>query len=175
MANPKHYVDNEKFFKEMKKWKQRILDAREVEDPDPPSTEYMAECFLKISENLAWRPNFINYTFRDDLVSDGIENCLLYAHNFNPEKSKNPFSYFTQIIHHAFIRRIQKEKKQMHLKYLYVERSGIMQQVSSAGEDNQKQVTTYIEYLHTHEKYAESPYKSQKKKNKIKNLEKFMR
>ena len=120
MANPKHYVDNEKFFKEMKKWKQRVLDAREVEDPDPPTTDYIGECFLKISENLAWRPNFINYTFRDDLVSDGIENCLLYAHNFNPEKSHNPFSYFTQIIHHAFVRRIQKEKKQMHLKYLYV-------------------------------------------------------
>ena len=108
-------------------------------------------------------------------MSDGIENCLLYAHNFNPEKSHNPFSYFTQIIHHAFVRRIQKEKKQMHLKYLYVERSGIMQQVSVAGEDNQKQVTTYIEYLHTHEKYAESPYKSQKKKNKIKGVERFMR
>ena len=74
MSKQKHYVDNEKFFKEMKKWKQQILDAREVEDPDPPSTPYMAECFLKISENLAWKPNFINYTFRDDLVSDGIEN-----------------------------------------------------------------------------------------------------
>ena len=110
MANPKHYVDNEKFFKEIKMWKQRVLDAREVEDPDPPTTNYIGECFLKISENLAWRPNFINYTFRDDLVSDGIENCLLYAHNFNPEKSHNPFSYFTQIIHHAFVRRIQKEK-----------------------------------------------------------------
>jgi hypothetical protein len=63
----------------------------------------------------------------------------------------------------------------MHLKYLYVERSGILQQVSAAGEDQQKQVTTYIEYLHTHEKYAESPYKSQKKKNKIKGIERFMR
>ena len=63
----------------------------------------------------------------------------------------------------------------MHLKYLYVERSGIMQQVSSAGEDNRKQVTTYIEYLHTHEKYAVSPYQSQKKKNKIKGVERFMR
>ena len=177
MSNPKHYIDNEKFFKEMKKWKQRIIDARQVEDPDPVCTDYIAECFLKISEHLAWKPNFINYTFRDDLVSDGIENCLLYAHNFNPEKSHNPFSYFTQIIHHAFVRRIQKEKKQMHLKYKLVEHSGILQQVSAAGEDNQKQLTTYIDYLHTHEKYAESPYKSQKKKNKInriKGVGKFM-
>ena len=79
MSNPKHYVDNEKFFKEMKNWKQAVKDAREVEDPDPPCTDHMAECFLKISENLAWKPNFINYTFRDDLVSDGIENCLLLS------------------------------------------------------------------------------------------------
>ena len=112
------------------------------------------------------RPNFINYTFRDDLVSDGIENCLLYAHNFNPEKSKNPFSYFTQIIHHAYVRRIVKERKLMHIKYLYVERSGILQQLSIDGEDNKKISNQYVEYLHTHEKYAENPHKKKPKKPK---------
>jgi len=148
MANPKHYVDNELFFKEMKKWKQWILDAREVEDPDPPSTEYMAECFLKISENLAWRPNFINYTFRDDLVSDGIENCLLYAHNFNPEKSKNPFSYFTQIIHHAFIRRIQKEKKQQHVKQKMIQNFGIENMMDSMEGDDTQYQSAMLDFLH---------------------------
>ncbi|MBK02972.1 MAG: hypothetical protein CL464_11025 [Acidimicrobiaceae bacterium] len=173
MSNPKHYVDNEKFFKEMKKWKQAVIDAREVDEPDPPSTEYMGECFLKISENLAWRPNFINYTFRDDLVSDGIENCLLYAHNFSPEKSKNPFSYFTQIIHHAYVRRITKEKKQMHLKYLHVERSGIMEQIDVSIEDNKRVTRRYVEYLKTHEKYAENP--QPKKPKKRSKLEHFMK
>ena len=99
MSNPKHYVDNEKFFKEMKKWKQRVMDAREVEDPDPPSTSFMAECFLKISENLAWKPNFINYTFRDDLVSDGIENCY-FMHIILIQK--NPLILFL-ILHKLFI------------------------------------------------------------------------
>ena len=95
----KHYVDNEKFFEEMKKWKNRVLDAREIDDVDPPSTEYMGECFLRISEHLVMRPNFINYTFRDDLVSDGVENCLLYAHNFKPEKSKESvFVFYTNYI-----------------------------------------------------------------------------
>ena len=162
----KHYVNNEAFFKEVKKWKQRVIDAREIDEPDPPSTEYMGECFLRISEHLVMRPNFINYTFRDDLVSDGIENCLLYAHNFNPEKSKNPFSYFTQIIHHAYVRRIVKERKLMHIKYLYVERSGILQQLSIDGEDNKKISNQYVEYLHTHEKYAENPHKKKPKKPK---------
>ena len=170
----KHYVDNDKFFLEIKKWKQRVIDAREVDDPDPPSTEYMGECFLKISENLAWRPNFINYTFRDDLVSDGIENCLLYAHNFNPEKSKNPFSYFTQIIHHSYIRRITKEKKQMHIKYRIIEEEKLKEQLESTVEDiaNHSLAKQYKKYIDSHEKYAVNPQpKKSKKKSK---LEHFM-
>ena len=171
----KHYVDNEKFFLEMKKWKQRVIDAREVEDPDPPVSEYIGECFLKISENLAWRPNFINYTFRDDLVSDGIENCLLYAHNFNPEKSKNPFSYFTQIIHHAYVRRITKEKKQMHIKYRIIENERIVEQLRDTKEDsnNKPLVKQYKDYLTSHEKYAENPQPSKPKKKS--RLEHFMK
>ena len=160
----KHYVDNEKFFTEMKKWKQRVHDAREVEENDPPTTEYMGECFLKICEHLVMRPNFINYTFRDDLISDGIENCLLYAHNFNPEKSKNPFSYFTQIIHHAYVRRIVKERKLMHIKYLLVEREGIVEQIKDSGEGNKKITKEWVDYLRTHEKYAVNPTKKKKKK-----------
>ena len=170
----KHYVDNDKFFLEIKKWKQRVIDAREVDESDPPSTEYMGECFLKISENLAWRPNFINYTFRDDLVSDGIENCLLYAHNFNPEKSKNPFSYFTQIIHHSYIRRITKEKKQMHIKYRIIEEEQLKEQLESTIEDiaNHSLAKQYKKYIDSHDKYAVNPQpKKSKKKSK---LEHFM-
>ena len=68
---------------------------------------------LKIANGLSYRPNFINYTYRQEMISDGIENCLQYIHNFDPEKSKNPFAYFTQIIYYAFIRRIQKEKNNL--------------------------------------------------------------
>ena len=159
-----HYIDNDRFYQEMKKWKAKVLDAREMDEPDPPSTEFMGECFLKICEHLVMRPNFINYTFRDDLISDGIENCLLYCHNFNPEKSKNPFSYFTQIIHHAYVRRIVKEKKLMHIKYLFVERSGILEELDPNTEENKKITRTWVEYLKTHEKYAINP--TTKKKNK---------
>ena len=134
----KHYVDNEKFFLEMKKWKQRVIDAREVEDPDPPVTEYIGECFLKISENLAWRPNFINYTFRDDLVSDGIENCLQYIDKFDPAKSKNPFAYFTQIIYYAFIRRITKEKKQQSIKEKLLKESNIEARIAVQAHDDER-------------------------------------
>ena len=170
----KHYVDNEKFFLEIKKWKQRVVDAREVDEPDPPSTEFMGECFLKISENLAWRPNFINYTFRDDLVSDGIENCLLYAHNFDPKKSKNPYSYFTQIIHHAYVRRITKEKKQMHIRYRIIEKEQLKEQLENIEDNSHVMVKQFKNYLELHDKYAENPQPTKKLKKKSR-LEYFMK
>ena len=84
--------------------------------PPPIVSDYMGECFYKIATHLSYRPNFINYTYREEMVGDGIENCIRYAKNFNPEKSKNPFAYFTQIIYYAFLRRIAKEKKQTTIK-----------------------------------------------------------
>ena len=84
--------------------------------PPPIVSDYMGECFYKIATHLSYRPNFINYTYREEMVGDGIENCIRYAKNFNPEKSKNPFAYFTQIIYYAFLRRIANEKKQTTIK-----------------------------------------------------------
>ena len=117
-----HYVDNAKFLQAMKDWKEACKDAEEMGEEVPPVTNYIGECFLKIANGLSYRPNFINYTYRSEMVSDGIENCLQYIHNFDPEKSKNPFAYFTQIIYYAFLRRIQKEKKQTHIKNKIIEK-----------------------------------------------------
>ena len=111
-----HYIDNDVFFQEMIEWKTKVIEAEDSGDPRPPVTNYIGECCLKISEQLANRPNFMNYPYREEMISDGVENCLMYAHNFNPEKSKNPFSYFTQMIYYAFLRRIEKEKKQSYIK-----------------------------------------------------------
>ena len=111
-----HYVDNKLFLEEMTKFRNKVLKSKDSGRKRPMVTNYIGECFLKIANHLAYRPNFINYTFRDDMISDGVENCLQYMDNFNPEKSKNPFAYFTQIIYYAFIRRIQKEKKQVLVK-----------------------------------------------------------
>ena len=112
-----HYVDNKLFLQAMIEWKEKCLIAEKEGKSQLPVTNYIGECFLKIATHLAYRPNFINYTYRDDMISDGIENCLQYVSNFNSEKSSNPFAYFTQIIYYAFIRRIQKEKKQLYIKY----------------------------------------------------------
>ena len=107
----------------MKDWKEQCKDAEEAGDEPPRISDYIGECFLKIANGLSFRPNFINYTYRQEMISDGIENCLQYIHNFNPEKSKNPFAYFTQIIYYAFLRRISQEKKQLEIKNKILERT----------------------------------------------------
>ena len=112
-----HYVDNAKFLEAMTEYKRDYDIALKNNKELPPVSEYLGSVFLKIAQRLSFRPNFINYTFKNDMISDGIENCLHYIHNFNPDKSNNPFAYFTQIIYYAFIRRIQKEKKQLYIKY----------------------------------------------------------
>ena len=119
-----HYVNNKEFLAAITERKQQIKEAEESGLPKPQVSNYLGECILKIANHLSYRPNFINYTYRDEMISDGIENSLQYIDNFDPEKSKNPFAYFTQIIHYAFLRRIQKEKKQLEIKNKILERSG---------------------------------------------------
>ena len=119
-----HYVNNKEFLAAIIDYKDQIIIAERRGLPKPVIPRYIGECFLKIATHLSFKPNFVNYMFKDDMVCDGIENCVQYINNFNPEKSKNPFAYFTQIIHYAFLRRIQKEKKQLEIKTKIIERSG---------------------------------------------------
>ena len=133
-----HYVNNKELLEALIVYRAKVRDeffsrhGREPTKEDrskrwegkPPITNYLGECFLKIATHLSYKPNFVNYMFRDDMISDGIENCVQYIHNFDPEKSKNPFAYFTQIIHYAFLRRIQKEKRQLDIKNKIIEKSG---------------------------------------------------
>ena len=119
-----HYVNNKELLQALIVYREKVAHAKENDLPKPRITNYLGECFLKIATHLSYKPNFVNYMFRDDMISDGIENCVQYIHNFDPEKSRTPFAYFTQIIHYAFLRRIQKEKKQLDIKTKIIERSG---------------------------------------------------
>ena len=133
-----HYVNNKELLEAMIVYRGKVAIAREKfikkhkQDPPksgpwegkPPIPNYLGECFLKIATHLSYKPNFVNYMFREDMISDGIENCVQYIHNFDPEKSMNPFAYFTQIIHYAFLRRIQREKRQLEIKNKILEKSG---------------------------------------------------
>tara|TARA_Y100001938_G_scaffold143335_1_gene215963 strand:- start:165 stop:641 length:477 start_codon:yes stop_codon:yes gene_type:complete len=119
-----HYVNNKQLLEALIVYREKVAHAKENDLPKPRITNYLGECFLKIATHLSYKPNFVNYMFRDDMISDGIENCVQYIHNFDPAKSKNPFAYFTQIIHYAFLRRIQKEKKQLDIKTKIIEKTG---------------------------------------------------
>ena len=122
-----HYVNNKEFLAALIKLREdrEIAEIQGKEKPRIP--RYIGECFLKIATHLSFKPNFVNYMFKEDMISDGIENCVQYIHNFNPEKSQNPFAYFKQIIHYAFLRRIQKEKKQLEIKNKILEKTGYEQ------------------------------------------------
>ena len=124
MKKKEHYVNNKEFLEAITVYRDKVILAKDRGDPKPKVPEYIGECFLKIATHLSYRPNFVNYMFKDDMICDGIENCLQYIDNFNPEKSQNPFAYFTQIIYFAFLRRIQKEKKQLDIKTKILEKSG---------------------------------------------------
>ena len=139
-AKKQHYVNNKQFLEAITEWKEKVKDAESLGEETPPVTDYIGECFLKIAQHLSFRPNFINYTFKEEMIGDGIENCLQYVNNFDPEKSKNPFSYFTQIIYYAFIRRIQKEKKQAHIKNKMIEKRSYDTFTTMEGDDTPYQV-----------------------------------
>jgi hypothetical protein len=138
-----HYVNNKDFLAALIEYKRTIVEAAEKGDVKPRIPNYLGECFLKIATHLSFKPNFVNYMFKDDMISDGIENCVQYIHNFNPEKSQNPFAYFTQIIHFAFLRRIQREKRQLEIKNKILERTGFSEVFT---DDNNIDGANYSDY-----------------------------
>ena len=150
-----HYVDNKKFLEAMIEYRDRCEKAKNRNRKKPDVTNYIGECFLKIANHLSYRPNFINYTFRDDMISDGIENCLQYMDNFNPDKSKNPFAYFTQIIYYAFIRRIQKEKKQIQIKSKLIANAGVENVMDQLQGDDAQYQSQLLDYLQKNVKIDE--------------------
>ena len=144
-----HYVNNKEFLNAIVIYRNQCKRAEEAGEPRPRITNYLGECFLKIATHLSYKPNFVNYMFREDMICDGIENCVQYIKNFDPEKSSNPFAYFTQIIHYAFLRRIQKEKRQMDIRAKIIERSGFEEVMTADGNFNSSDYNTIKENIQT--------------------------
>ena len=154
--NKPHYVDNKKFLQAMIEYRDKCKKAEEKNRKKPEVTNNIGECFLKIANHLSYRPNFINYTYRDDMISDGIENCLQYMNNFDPDKSDNPFAYFTQIIYYAFIRRIQKEKKQMQVKAKIIANAGVENMMDQLEGDDAQYQSQMLDFLQRNSKEEET-------------------
>ena len=171
---PNHYINNADFLKALTDYKELCETAHKEKKSDPPIPNYIGECFLKIADHLSRKPNFVSYSFREEMISDGIENCLMYFKNFDPSKSKNPFAYFTQIIYYAFLRRIMKEKKQLYVKYKATENFGILDEFEmfEDSDGNMRQFKLYdniSEFIQTFEENKRN--KKRSKNNLIEELE----
>ena len=118
-----HYINNKEFYQALVEYKKQVEKSKQEGLPKPKVSNYLGDCFLRISNHLAYKPNFVNYMFKDDMICDGIENCIQYIDNFDTNRT-NPFAYFTQIVYYAFLRRIAKEKRQLEIKSKIIERSG---------------------------------------------------
>lgn len=132
-----HYVPNDKLLATIVEHQEALRQAKKNRTTPPPLPDYLGESFLKIADRLARKPNFASYTFREDMIADAVENCCQYAGNFDPAKSSNPFSYFTQIIYFAFLRRISREKKHLYVKYKAMELQGLTNPSLQSEESNQ--------------------------------------
>lgn len=129
-----HYVDNKQLYTVILEYKANVENAEINGQPKPQIPNYVGECILLIAQRLSTKPNFVNYSYREEMVSDGIENCISYFDNFDPSKSDNPFAYFTQIIYYAFLRRIQKEKKQVYIKHKTAENIMLFDEIIEQGD-----------------------------------------
>lgn len=133
-----NYVDNSKLLEALRSYKNQVKEAEINQTEKPRVSNYIGKCVMLIAENLSRMPKFANYTFRDEMISDGIENVFQYIDNFNPEKYDKPFAYITKIVYYAFLRRIAREKKHLYVKYKSAANYGIFDAMTNteAGSDS---------------------------------------
>ncbi len=176
MSAKNEYINNQDFLNALVEYKETVKDSKELNFDKPRIPNYIGECFLKIANNLAKRPNFYNYTYKDEMISDAIENCLMYFENFDPNKSSNPFAYFTQICWYAFIRRIDKEKKQQYIKYKATESFGILdeEELRELGDDTRLPQIEIYQNMYSFIAQYEKKEEKKKPEKKDKGIELFL-
>lgn len=174
MAN---YIDNKRLYTEMIKYINSYNEAKNNDLPAPKVNNYIGECIWEMAYRLATKKNFAGYSYKEEMIGDAIENCLRYLHNFDPDKTKNPFAYFTQIMYYAFLRRIEKEQKQSYIRYKAMENSMIMNTLVEMAPDDEAHFQTVISDMNydklatLSDKFAS---KTESKKVKKKGVEKFI-
>ena len=164
-----NYINNKTLYSAMIQYKNAVEDAEKEGKEKPKVSDYIGQSILLICNNLAKKPNFSGYTYKQDMISDGIIDCIAAVDNFNPDKTNNPFAYFTQIAWNAFLRRIQKEKKQTYIKHKNYENSVLMDE---HWEHSTAQLKTN-EYSDELVRNFENKLTKTKTEAKLKGIEKF--
>jgi hypothetical protein len=176
-----HYVDNKKFYEEIVKYRAACAKAREEGIQEPRLPNYIGECIYKIATKLSYKPCFMNYSFRDEMVDDGIENCIMYFKDFDINKTQNPFAYFTQIIYYAFLRRISKEERNRYTTYKYFQETMVLPGLADVGLDNTELSETsnlipkqmYDNINEFMDRFEKKEAEKKKKRKELKGLQKF--
>jgi len=177
-----HYVNNADFSQAVVEYVEKVQEAKKNKQQLPIVPDYIAQCFLRISEGLSHKSNFIRYTYREEMVMDAVENCLKAISNYNLEAATrtgkpNAFAYFTQIAWYAFLRRIAKEKKQQDVKLKYLAKSGIENFVDldTADQAAGNVISTFVDTLRDRidkvkqvDEVYDDLYKTEKRKRKTK-------
>jgi len=170
MKKPRNYINNKTLYTSIIEYKTKLKQAIENDKPMPQVSNYIGQSIILICENLAKKPNFSGYTYKQDMISDGIHDCIAAVDNFNPDKTNNPFAYFTQIAWNAFLRRIQKEKKQTYIKHKNFENSFLTNQIWTNNDNMQLKSNEYSNEL---VRSFESKLTFASKKGKLKGVELF--
>ena len=163
-----HYVNNAQMLESIKDYREKLLAARANSTEIPRIPEYLGECIMKIATGLSRKSNFINYSYKDDMILDGIENCVHCMHSFDPEKSSNPFSYFTQVIYFAFLRRIAKEKKQSYIKGKLIQDMAFDSFDLQCHDDDVDFKNAYTAFIQANSNFDDSFIKNKENKKKEK-------
>jgi hypothetical protein len=170
-----NYIDKKKFHAEMTAYRVAAIEAENNGLPKPRINNYLGHCFYMLCEKLSYRPNFVNYSFREEMVGDGIENCLAAVDNFDPnEQKQNPFGYFSLIAWRAFVRRIQKESKQNYIKHKGMQNSGLFDNHSTADWGGQMPADMSNNDVSNRIIDSFESKMTKKKEPKVKGVEKFL-
>jgi len=171
MTNRPHYVNNKELYTVLVKYNQQKEEVDNIRIP-----EYVGKCILLISQKLASRGNFVNYSYKDEMISDAIENCLAAVDNFDVDKYNNPHAYFTQIAWYAFIRRIDREKRQNYLKYKNYKKHIAEEELSNSNYGYNPALCASDEVMDDFiKKYEETMERKKRKIKKSKGVEKFIK
>lgn len=176
-TNKIHYVDNKKFYEEIVKYKQACAEAEAKGLVPPRLTNYIGECIYKIADKLSYKPCFMNYSFRDEMVDDGIENCIMYFKDFDPNKTQNPFAYFTQVIYYAFLRRIAKEERNRYTTYKYFQETVVnsvgSEMLVDSDDNHLLPAQMYDNISEFMDKFEKRENEKKKKRKEMKGLQRF--
>lgn len=142
-----HYVNSAELYRALVEWKKERVAAQQANRPATPLPDFVAECVYKIAEGFSMKGQFARYTYREDMIGEAMRNCLLYLHNFDPDKSENAFAYVTEIIKRAFVGYLEKEESQLYVKMKVVQDAEETRSYNRQDRDQRGYANTYVSYL----------------------------